>query len=347
MIATPSFQPVRLARAYPREAAIAAGALAFSAAAMASVIHFHSSTDFVRRPIAAQGAPPPTVPEMALRPIAPEQAMALNESAPVTGQAGPAAAPFIFAAASENARGAALDCLTQAIYYEAGNEIADGQRAVAQVILNRVRHPAFPASVCGVVYQGSTRPTGCQFTFTCDGSLNRHPDAAGWRRAREVAAAALHGSVYGAVGNATHYHANYVVPTWSATLARTDIVGAHLFYRWNGNWGRPGAFVQPYGGREASAEGLRQAALSAHAAYIAAGTPTAGHEAEAVALARVNGLPVTRAPDGRVSMHFTPQARAAVEAALSRPRITSPADTALNSTLDAGTPAADQKPFGT
>ena len=85
----------------------------------------------------------------------------------------------------------ALNCLASAVYYEAGNQDADGERAVAQVVLNRVRHPAFPASVCGVVYQGSTRPTGCQFTFTCDGSLNRQPDADGWRRAIEVAAGAL------------------------------------------------------------------------------------------------------------------------------------------------------------
>ncbi|WP_398286925.1 cell wall hydrolase [Sphingomonas daechungensis] len=63
--------------------------------------------------------------------------------------------------------------MTSAVYYEAGQESLDGQRAVAQVVLNRVRHPAFPANVCGVVYEGSTRATGCQFTFTCDGSLMR------------------------------------------------------------------------------------------------------------------------------------------------------------------------------
>ena len=79
----------------------------------------------------------------------------------------------------------ALECLASAVYYEAGNQDDDGERAVAQVVLNRVRHPAFPASVCGVVYEGSTRPTGCQFTFTCDGSLYRQPDADGWRRAYE------------------------------------------------------------------------------------------------------------------------------------------------------------------
>ena len=90
--------------------------------------------------------------------------------------------------AGADVRAQALECLTSAVYYEAGNETVDGQRGVAQVVLNRVRHPAFPASVCGVVYQGSLRTTGCQFTFTCDGSLNRSPDAAGWARAHKVAA---------------------------------------------------------------------------------------------------------------------------------------------------------------
>src|SRR5213075_2579568 len=119
----------------------------------------------------------------------------------------------------------ALECLASAIYYEAGNQDENGERAVAQVVLNRVRHPAFPASVCGVVYQGSTRATGCQFTFTCDGSLARAPERSAWNRAREVAKAALAGFVQPAVGNATHYHANYVAPYWAPTLAKTAVIG--------------------------------------------------------------------------------------------------------------------------
>ena len=134
---------------------------------------------------------------------------------------------------------------------------------MAQVVLNRMRHPGYPASVCGVVYQGADRPTGCQFTFTCDGSLNRSPDADGWRRANEIAAAALSGAVYAPVGWATHYHADYVVPYWASTMAKNDVVGAHLFYRWPGGWGQPSAFSQAYGGREPSAAGLRAAALAA------------------------------------------------------------------------------------
>src|SRR5204863_9597085 len=161
--------------------------------------------------------------------------------------ANPAAAPFQ-CKGNTAARAEALSCLASAVYYEAGNQDVNGERAVAQVVLNRVRHPAFPGSICGVVYQGSTRLTGCQFTFTCDGSLYRQPDADGWKRAYAVAQAALSGAVYAPVGWATHYHADYVVPYWSSTLAKNAIVGAHIFYRWAGGWGQPAAFIKSYSG---------------------------------------------------------------------------------------------------
>ncbi len=346
MVSLSLHQPLRLARAYPREAAVAATALIFSAAAMASVVASPARLDHrATNPIAAAVAPP-AVPDMTVQAVAPDKAVELNREIPVSAAAGPAAAPFALTGANSSAQASALTCLSQAIYYEAGNESDEGQRGVAQVVLNRVRHPAFPASVCGVVYQGSTRPTGCQFTFTCDGSLNRHPDLAGWDRARRVAADALHGVVAGSVGNATHYHANYVLPTWAHTLAKTDIIGAHLFYRWNGSWGQPGAFVQHYGGHEASADALRSQALAAHAAYVAAGMPTAGHPLPPTAsVAAPTGLPVTQQANGRISLHFTAQARAAVEAAISKPRVASDSS-AISHALDAGAPAADQKPLG-
>ena len=339
-------QPLRLARAYPREAAVAVAALIFSAAAMASVVTAPAHLDHrATGPLAAAVAPP-VVPDMTVEAVAPEKAVEINREIPVTAAAGPAAAPFLLTGANDAARASALTCLSQAIYYEAGNESDEGQRGVAQVVLNRVRHPAFPASVCDVVYQGSTRPTGCQFTFTCDGSLGRHPDLAGWDRARRVAVAALSGSVAGSVGYATHYHANYVLPTWTHTLAKSDVIGAHLFYRWAGGWGQSGAFVQRYSGHEASAGALRSQALAAHTAYVAAGMPTAGHPAPpSAAAAAATGLPVTRQANGRISLHFTPQARAAVEAALSKPRNASDS-TAVSDALDAGAPAADQKPLG-
>ncbi|WP_245739042.1 cell wall hydrolase [Sphingomonas rubra] len=157
-----------------------------------------------------------------------------------------AAPPFVAAAQNQADADRALECLTTAVYYEAGSESEDGQRAVAQVVLNRVRDRAFPASVCGVVYQGSQRRTGCQFSFTCDGSLNRPRQPAAWNRARAVAEAALAGSVYAPVGGATFYHANYVMPWWAASMTRITTIGAHLFYRWRGAMERTLAFRQSY-----------------------------------------------------------------------------------------------------
>jgi hypothetical protein len=159
---------------------------------------------------------------------------------------GQAAEPFVVGERSERDVAASLQCLTAAVYYEARSESFEGQRAVAQVVLNRVRHPAFPKSVCGVVYQGSNRRTGCQFSFTCDGSLRARRDPESWARARRVAGAALAGSVYGPVGHATHYHASYVQPWWAASLTRAVTVGSHIFYRWRGAWGDPKSFRRPY-----------------------------------------------------------------------------------------------------
>ncbi len=145
----------------------------------------------------------------------------------------------------------ALNCLTSAIYYEAGNEPEDGQRAVAQVVLNRVRNPLWPHSICGVVYQGSERiDAKCQFTFSCDGSMARPPDIAAWSRARRIAQQALSGLVYKPVGLATHYHTLAVRPSWSATLQPVAVIGAHIFYRPPGANGGPAAFRIAYAGRE-------------------------------------------------------------------------------------------------
>jgi hypothetical protein len=143
----------------------------------------------------------------------------------------------------------ALQCLTTAIYYEAASEPDAGQRAVAQVVLNRVAHPAWPNTVCGVVYQGSERP-GCQFSFACDGSLARKPMAVFWDRARRVAADALAGYVYAPVGLATHYHTSAVHPYWADSLNFLGTIGAHRFYRWQGAAGRPAAFNGVYAGGE-------------------------------------------------------------------------------------------------
>jgi hypothetical protein len=177
-------------------------------------------------------------------------AVAVNNLRPFAGLPIRPMRPFVLKAdADDSAR--ALHCMTQAIYFEAAREPVRGQQAVAQVVLNRVRHPAYPKSICGVVYQGAARPTGCQFTFTCDGALRWSPQPALWRQAQDVAKRALAGFVDKDVGSATHYHAAYVVPYWAPTLIKMTQVGQHIFYRWTGPWGEPPAFVGRYAGREA------------------------------------------------------------------------------------------------
>lgn len=144
-----------------------------------------------------------------------------------------------------------LDCLAQAVYYEAQSESVDGQRAVAQVVLNRVRHPNWPNSVCGVVYQGPMKAGGgCQFTFACDGSLAIRPHGPAWQRARSIAAGALAGATYAPVGLSTHYHTHEVAPHWAPALARTIEIGAHRFYRLPGAAGTAAAFQASYSGSE-------------------------------------------------------------------------------------------------
>jgi hypothetical protein len=141
-------------------------------------------------------------------------------------------------------RSNATECLALAIAYEAGYESLEGQQAVAEVVLNRLRDPAFPKTVCGVVFAGSTRRTGCQFTFTCDGSLYRHriPENI-LQAARQVANEALSGRAPSRVPGATHYHAVYVHPYWASSLTRVTTIGAHIFYHAPGkdSFGTPGA----------------------------------------------------------------------------------------------------------
>lgn len=156
----------------------------------------------------------------------------------------PGAAPFRLAGALETSR--ELECLTQAVYFEARGETPAGQAAVAQVVLNRVRHPSFPKSVCGVVFQGAGKRVGCQFSFACDGSMRRGRETAAWNRARKVASKALSGSVMSSIGDATHFHTTNVAPNWGPRLVRTAEVGMHVFYRLGRGGGAPKAQDRVY-----------------------------------------------------------------------------------------------------
>ncbi len=328
-------------RDYPREA-LALGALGLAgAASLAGAAYSYPTLSGIGLGERTAAEAPPAPPPLLVRELPPETALSINQAIPVAGGPNPAARPFAFKGDSA-ARARALECLTSAIYYEAGQESSDGQRAVAQVVLNRVRHPAFPASVCGVVYQGSTRATGCQFTFTCDGSLARQPMAGAWARARKVAEAALAGAVYAPAGHATHYHANYVVPYWASSLAKNAVVGAHIFYRWAGGWGRPAAFGKRYAGNEPNVSALRSAALAAEAAYDAAAPTTAEELAAAIP-----GAEVTKPENGRVGVRFSLAARQAVEDAPKTKYVEKfEASDNLLWSLSGGAPAADEKPLG-
>jgi len=125
-----------------------------------------------------------------------------------------------------------LDCLTDAVYFEARGETPRGQAAVAQVVLNRVKNPSFPKTICGVVFQGAASH-GCQFSFACDGSMRHRLEADAWTRARRIAERALSGRVLADIGKATHFHTTDVQPDWGPQMLRVAQVGLHVFYRFN------------------------------------------------------------------------------------------------------------------
>jgi spore germination cell wall hydrolase CwlJ-like protein len=201
----------------------------------------------------------------------------LNAALPTLDAALTPAQPF-FLQASGPERERAVLCMTQAIYYEAALEPREGQEAVAQTVINRMRHPDFPKSICGVVYEGSSQATGCQFSFTCDGSRDRPPIEPYWGRAREVAEAALSGYVARDIGPATHYHADYVFPRWGPQMVKIVQLGAHIFYRFPGPIGAPAVLSGRYAGGElrVSMAGPSPAAILAAKAAGAQASPEPG-----------------------------------------------------------------------
>jgi len=220
-------------------------------------------------------------------------AVARLENASIPFSARPAApAPgFILASADPVDSARALTCLTQAVYYEAANEPVEGQQAVAQVVLNRLRNPIYPKTVCGVIYQGSTQRTGCQFTFTCDGSLARPPEPRRWARSQEVAREALAGFVQPAVGAATNYHADYVAPAWNRSMVKLVQIGLHIFYG-------SGPLSSAYAGGEPQEPG--SVSREAAASDIPAELPVAP---VAVAEAAPGPPPVSAAPPPPAAVH--------------------------------------------
>lgn len=243
-----------------------------------------------------------------------EQARIINALRPTSPDGLEPAKPFVLTG-SADAKAKALRCLTQAVYYEAGFEPGEGQMAVAQTVINRMRHPGYPKSICGVIYEGAARATGCQFSFACDGSLAREPAPAMWANAQAVAKRALNGFVFKPVGTATHYHADYVAPYWAPTLVKLKQFGQHIFYRWTGPSGMLTAFKGRYSGNEtvsadillaADPRTLEAAPPEVLAAQAAPATPVAtGAMAEMLGVsnlvlpnARLVTVPDANAPGG-------------------------------------------------
>lgn len=232
--------------------------------------------------------PPAPVKPVEFLDLAPATARDLNAAVPFSTDPNPAAAALRLGLRPDD-EARAVDCLAAAAWYEAGDE-AVGEQAVVQVILNRLRHPAFPKSVCEVVFQGSERRTGCQFSFTCDGAMRRMPSPAAWSRARDAATAGLNGLVYAPVGYATHYHTDWVVPNWSRHVDKVAGVDTHLFFRWQGANGRPGAFRGVHRGSEPVV--ARMMALSPAHGPAGAAAPAIADVAPSILGNEVAGLAV-------------------------------------------------------
>ncbi len=124
-----------------------------------------------------------------------------------------------------------LNCLSEALYFEARGETVKGQFAVAEVIMNRVDSARYPDTVCGVINQGTGRKYACQFTYTCDGRAEVITEKATYARLRKIAKLMLSDMPKSLTKGATHYHTTAVKPKWSRIFPRTATIGVHHFYR--------------------------------------------------------------------------------------------------------------------
>ena len=265
--------------------------LAVAAALVASVWNEAPRVE----PLATLPGLPGEAPVLASPGLPEDQARAANAAIPFVPGPHPAAAPFRFRGTAED-RARATECLALAAMAEAGPS-DQGQRAVIQVVLNRVRHPAFADTVCGVVFEGAERQTGCQFSFTCDGSLARRYGEPAWLASRRRAEEALGGRVYAPVGTATHYHTDWVFPYWSPKLDKIAQVETHLFLRWPGYWGTRTAFSRVYSGGEPDPLSLSGSATEEPPAVEPSATPTVAPGAPAIS----GGELVMRDPSGRAN----------------------------------------------
>lgn len=121
-----------------------------------------------------------------------------------------------------------VDCLALAMYFEARGEGAKGMQAVGSVVLNRVKHNGFPATVCKVIREGGEK-RGCQFSWWCDGKSDKPTNLTLWKSAQSVASDLLRGKRSDPTRGAIFFHNTSIDPKWP--YKRTVTIGRHVFYR--------------------------------------------------------------------------------------------------------------------
>ena len=125
----------------------------------------------------------------------------------------------------------AVVCLAMAMYHEAKGEPREGILAVAHVVVNRTNNPAFPSTVCEVVYQGKPKSRFCQFSWTCDGRSDAPTNREKYYKMLAMATSVLEGETKDPTRGAMFFHNRTVKPTWSFTKVKTREIAQHSFYR--------------------------------------------------------------------------------------------------------------------
>ena len=132
-------------------------------------------------------------------------------------------------------------CMAQNIYFEAGNQPLAGKVAVAQVVVNRTRHPNYPTTACDVIYQAKWKENWlgkmvpirnqCQFSWFCDGKSDDPVDSPTWMLSLKVARDVMQGAYGDITEGSTHYLADSVYPYWADSLNQTVVINNHIFYK--------------------------------------------------------------------------------------------------------------------
>jgi N-acetylmuramoyl-L-alanine amidase len=146
----------------------------------------------------------------------------------------------------EDLKSEAVECLALNMYHEARGQGTAGELAVTTVVMNRVNDSRFPNTICGVVKQGPTRPSWkdpkilfpikhkCQFSWYCDGKSDKPRNKKTYEKMKDFAKTLLSNKLLflDITDGATHYHADYVNPSWAKTKTKTVEIQDHIFYRW-------------------------------------------------------------------------------------------------------------------